>query len=121
MALYEKDIPEWTRSCIGCEKAKIQRHTQTQKIQIPIEGFTFINLNLIAPLLPSKGCTYCLTIIYRFACWTEAIPIRGMTAETIPEAFYGNWIARFGTPLRIITDQGRQFESALYQALTASV
>lgn len=28
-------------------------------------------------------------------------------AATVARAFYEGWIARFGTPLRITTDQGR--------------
>lgn len=117
----QKDIAKWTRSCIGCQKAKVQRHTQTPfgKYKIPDERFQIVHLDLVGPLPPSDGYTYCLTMIDRFSCWPEAIPLRDMTAETVAEAFYAHWIARFGPPIKIITDQGRQFESQLYQALAA--
>ncbi|XP_058809910.1 uncharacterized protein LOC131675082 [Phymastichus coffea] len=39
-------------------------------------------------------------------------------AETVARAFYNGWICRFGTPLRVTTDQGRQFESYLFNALS---
>lgn len=40
-----------------------------------------------------------------------------MTADTVARTFYTHWIARFGAPARITTDQGRQFESHLFRAL----
>lgn len=40
-----------------------------------------------------------------------------ITAQIVAKALYENLIARFGCPLRISTDQGRQFESALFNAL----
>ncbi|CAK9829638.1 hypothetical protein ANTRET_LOCUS6941 [Anthophora retusa] len=38
-------------------------------------------------------------------------------AQTVARTFYDGWVARFGAPLRITTDQGRQFESKLFHAL----
>ena len=36
---------------------------------------------------------------------------------TTARAFVGIWIARFGVPLRVTTDQRRQFESKLFNKL----
>lgn len=116
-----KDIAHWSRCCINCQKAKIQRHTRTpfQSIEVPPERFQFVHLDLVGPLPPSNGFTYCLTMIDRFSCWTEAIPLNCITAESVAECFFTNWVARFGSPISILTDQGRQFESALHRALTS--
>ncbi|KAI5753097.1 hypothetical protein M8J77_023450 [Diaphorina citri] len=45
-------------------------------------------------------------------------PSRSPRGSTVAKAFYTHWIARFGTPLRITTDQGRQFESSLFKELS---
>ncbi|KAG8175720.1 hypothetical protein JTE90_022472, partial [Oedothorax gibbosus] len=41
-----------------------------------------------------------------------------MTAATVAKSFYNIWIVRYGCPLRITTDQGRQFESELFSAFS---
>ncbi|GBL88484.1 hypothetical protein AVEN_218366-1 [Araneus ventricosus] len=72
----------------------------------------------LGPLTPSEGFGYCLTCVDRFSKWPEAFPLVDISANTIATAFYSGWISRFGPPLRLTTDQGTQFESALFQALT---
>jgi len=66
----------------------------------------------------SEGKRYCLTCIDRFTKWPEAFPLEDQEAETVARTFYEGWICRFGTLPRIITDQGRQFESYLFRQLS---
>ena len=52
-----------------------------------------------------------------FTKWYEAIPLPDQQASTIADALLEHWICRFGCPNSIHTDQGRNFESALFQRL----
>lgn len=115
-----KDIAQWVRTCLSCQRSKIFRHVKNtpDRISIPDERFRHIHMDIIGPLPSSKNFKYCLTIIDRFTRWPEAIPLYDTSTDSIIHAFYYTWVSRFGAPSTITTDRGAQFESRLFQALT---
>lgn len=113
-----RNITEWARTCLPCQCSKIHRHTKNILEQIPESRFHHVHINIVGPLPQSKGHQYCLTMIDRFSRWPEAVLLKDITANTVATAFFIQWIARFGAPTTITTDQGAQFESQLFNALT---
>ncbi|GFV80000.1 hypothetical protein TNCV_1182881 [Trichonephila clavipes] len=63
------DVAKWARHCLACQKSKIHRHTRSplSSFQEPFQRFDHVHLDLIGPLPPSNGYTYCLTMIDRFS------------------------------------------------------
>lgn len=118
-----KDIKQFVQGCLSCQRSKVHRHTRApvEKIPLPDSRFRHVHMDLVGPLPPSNGYRYLLTIIDRYSRWPEAIPLQNMTAETVARAFVESWIARFGIPETVTTDQGRQFESDLFRELSRAI
>lgn len=64
---------------------------------------------------------YVVTFIDKFTRWMEAETIPNMSVEEVAAAFLKSWVSRFGCPLELITDRGRQFESELFQQLSSTL
>ena len=64
-----------------------------------------------------EGFRYILVIADYFSKWTEAFPMKNKCADTVADILVDNIILRFGMPLVIHSDQGREFENGLMKSL----
>ena len=114
----QRDVKRWCKECTHCQSCKTSRHIKPPFRHFPTsETFETIHIDLVGPLPVCDGKQYLLTIIDRKSRWPEAIPIRSMTAPTVVKYLVETWFARYGVPHTIISDQGSQFESELFQNL----
>ncbi|XP_075739016.1 uncharacterized protein LOC142784502 [Rhipicephalus microplus] len=85
-----------------------------------MERFQHVHIDIIGPLPPAGPYRYCLTAIDRYSHWPEVWLLERITAEDVASAFISGWVSSFGTPRRVTTNQGRQFESQLFRLLGLS-
>ncbi|XP_020298142.1 uncharacterized protein LOC109862481 [Pseudomyrmex gracilis] len=50
--------------------------------------------------------------------WVEAFPLKNIRASTVAEVFVNQVVSKYGVPLELHTDQGKNFESRLFQELS---
>ena len=65
----------------------------------------------------AKGNVYILTVIDHFTKWVELFPMRNQEASTVAKILVDRVICLHGCPLQILTDQGTNFESDLFQSI----
>ena len=75
-----------------------------------------IALDILGPLpLSESGNQYLLIVADYFTKWPEAYPLPNQEATTVAKVLVNEMICQFGVPLEMHSDQGRNFESALFK------
>ena len=114
------DVRNWIRKCGKCGARKRPVHTPKAplsdiRVGAPLDR---LDTDILGPLPTSdSGNKYILLVQDQFTKWTECYAIPDQTAETVAHKIVFEFIARFGTPLTIHSDQGRNYESQLFQQL----
>ncbi|XP_031099667.1 uncharacterized protein LOC116003866 [Ipomoea triloba] len=118
------DCESLVRACEPCQKfAKTPGRPATfyQPISTAIP-FARWGVDIIGPfpILAARKKFVIVAIDY-FSKWIEAEPLATITAQQCARFIWRNIIARFGVPVHLITDNGRQFESRYLQSFLATV
>jgi len=78
--------------------------------------FERIAINIAGPFPDSdKGNRYLLIAMNYFTKWPEVYAIPNQEASTVADTLVTNFFCRFGVPMELHSDQGRNFESRLIQ------
>jgi len=93
-------------------------HTSRMKLFPALEPFLGLAMDLLGPLTTSRGGHKHVPVICdRFYKLTRAIPLRDATALTVSSEFIDTWVAAYGIPDSVLTDNGPQFASVYYQGI----
>ena len=101
----------------------VQRKSQTDQRAPLVNITTTLPLELVCMDYltferSKEGHQHILVITNRFTRFSVAVPTRNqLLAETTTEAFYNQFIFHYGTPYRMHSDQGANFENQIMKEL----
>ena len=106
------------RECAACQGAKAPPTRNRAKNHLYAgRPWQVLAIDLFGPLPQTQaGNNVVLVMTDHFTRWCDAIPLPDGKAATVARALDERVFAYFGIPERIHSDQGRQFQSELFQA-----
>ena len=113
------DVLLFVRHCSSCARQKSAAHPLAP-LSPMLAGYPneIVGMDIVGPLPPTScHSRFILVCVDYFTRWPEAFPLSNISAPTVASVFSSNWIARYGAPEQLHTDQGPQFESALMASL----
>lgn len=112
------DIFEYVKTCRSCARIRGTRGNKQHKVRLfpAVDPLTFVAMDLVGPFPKTKsGYTSILVMTDRFTKVTRAVPMRSTKTAAVAEAFLQNWVYAYGIPKYILTDNGPQFTSKLFE------
>lgn len=115
-----EDVDLWVDKCETC--ASVKKPTQTIKAplgEMPVGApLDRMATDILGPLpVTPRGNRFILVVTDAFTKWVEIFPIPDQTAPTCARVILNEVIARFGSPLELLSDQGPNYESILFKEL----
>jgi transposase InsO family protein len=115
-----QDVGDWIRKCDNCAANKPPSKNPKapmgdMRVGAPMDR---LSTDVLGPLpLTSRGNRYIVVVIDHFTRWVEIFPTSDQTAETTANVILNGVISRFGCPLDLHSDQGRNYESTIFKEL----
>ena len=69
-------------------------------------------------VISAKGYRYILVVCDYFTKYTEAYPLKDKTVRSVADALMDIWLPRYGFPLFLHSDQGKEFDNAMIHKLS---
>ena len=115
-----RDVERWCKNCEECASRKGPPRKQRGPMKQFIVGAPLerLAIDVLDPLpVSEKGNKYLLIVADYFTKWVEAYPLENQRAEVVAEVLVKEFISRFGVPMQLHSDQGRNFESAVFSGV----
>ncbi|GFT07353.1 retrovirus-related Pol polyprotein from transposon 297 [Trichonephila clavipes] len=104
-----KYIFEYISTCDRCQKFNYKKALPAGRLMLIVSKYPneIVTLDLLGPYPASRPERYkfILVISDHFTKWCELIPLRKASAQAIANALFDNYIARYGAPISLISDQ----------------
>ncbi|UYV64922.1 K02A2.6-like [Cordylochernes scorpioides] len=117
---YHEDVERWCKECDRCAASKGPKTRSRGVMREYNMGAPFerIAIDVAGPFPVTEGGNkYILVAMDYSTKWPEAYAIPNQEATTVAKVLMDNLICRFGVPLELHSDQGRNFEAGVFQEL----
>ncbi|GFT18800.1 retrovirus-related Pol polyprotein from transposon 412 [Trichonephila clavipes] len=113
------DVEKGFLSCNPCAARLSPRKRTRGRLQLYNVGAHSerIAFDILGPFPRSSDGNNILVVKDYFTKWPETYPISVEEASTVAEVLVQHWISRFGVPLQLHSDRGRNFDSAVCKRL----
>ena len=111
-----KDVILYVKCCDVCQRSKRANRKARAPLMKYQAGFfnEKLHLDILGPFHKSEsGSKYVLLMVDNFTKYIEACALPDQTAELIARKFVNDWVAKFGVPVLLMSDQGSNFCSSL--------
>ena len=115
-----QEIADYVKSCDRCQRAKRDAHPNTTPLNpLPVaKVFERLHIDLMGPLpKTTAGHEHILVCVDSFSRWVEAFPLHDQSAASVARVLHDEIFCRFGAPVSIVSDRGRNFLSKLCNAV----
>ena len=115
-----EDVTLWCSTCAECSSRKGPVTRQKARLGKYVVGAPLerVAVDVMGPLVRStKGNRYLLVVMDYFSKWPEAYALPNQEAKTVATVIVNEFVCRFGVPLELHSDQGTNFESAVFQEM----
>ena len=113
-----QDVQEWCRVCEVCAAKKGPSRSPQAPLQVVSVGAPMerVAVDVAGPFpVSASGNRYIIVVIDYFSKWPEAFAVPNQEAVTVARVLVDGFFCRFGMPEELHSDQGRNFESALFR------
>ena len=114
------DVRQFVESCKTCNTQKKGNRTRRAQMKLHHAGSPMerVHVDILGPFVEScQGNRYVLVMVDQFTKWIELAPLADQTAQIVAETLVHQFVCRLGCAQEIFTDQGRNFESALFKEI----
>ena len=112
-----RDTEEWIKNCERCNLSKLEKVKSPLGTLTATRPFEVVAIDFTLMDRASNGCETILVMTDVFSKYTVAVPTMDQRATTVARMLIKHWFRRFGLPLRLHSDQGRDFEGHLIRDL----
>ncbi len=116
-----QDVQQYANSCLTCLRRRAPPKELSVGSLITDRPGAVVGIDLVGPVVHDGQKYYLLSMVDHFTKYAEVAVLKDHRAGTVWVAFYCRWIAGWGCPTYLLSDNGSPFSAKEFQRQCASL